>query len=449
MIKTIKILLIFVVLVSCSMGSKTKKTEAFEKEALVSKIEPKWYETVERFKLQDIEGAPVAHSFFDLKPMLDKKDESLQFVVAIPESSPYLYDLDMKSGRHYLSKKYCSQGYKSYEGIRVDYPPFTMGIIPRHLDQLNKPQKIIVFGMDKGDFKDFQNRYYEAKILGGYIEKICSARICKDKDQWLSRLVLIGVNKDYPYQTMQDLLKNISLDEMKAFIELGNGANFIAGEFVPKVSFSSFIDKKMSFEIMKKHSLAFSLKKIKDLKLSCYKLYDHSYNLYEKTKEKFSKIFYDHYEKFSKEYKTCFEYVYPANINHDQERFRYFANIEALVKLHDLGYFFNCNRNIWDENPLTEKNKRVYSFKEMFKFCSEDQFNKSFISMYDFIARLKLEYKKSLSFISYDSGMMGTHNKLYSWVVDEGNTLNCASKEDRDFSLSRNLFPEDFYWGRK
>lgn len=486
MIKSLQIIYIFFLFTSCSLFKSEESKNPLENieyaKEIVLTIEPKWFDTAKRFKLVSQTGENEPHLFFDVNPDTNLKEKKINFIATTIQDEKYGYELDLVSGKHYVSNAFCSQDDIWKKVSSVDRPPFTEGVIPRYLDQLNKPQKIIVFGESDYYKKNYQDNFFEAKIVGGFIEQSCPSGVCTDPTSWLSRLVLVGVqpeNSKYKKITnMKELMEVVDWKNVEAFIENGKGKNYLMEKFYPGFRMGAVVDGPQALSFFMKNSYFFSVDRMKNLKFSCYKLYDYTWKtlsfesilekpattkdeinqkalLIEKIRKEnrqdvfFSQRFMTLYKKFQSKYETCFEYVYPASINDDRKRFWLFSYLQAFSHLQKLGYYFNCSRNAWEVNPRIEKDKRLYSLKDQFRDCSSRSIDLAFEFAVNYLKTLKLDYKPSYRFVDYDRINMGTHNKLYSWVKSSGKALSCSDKEVRDFSANLETFPKDIFWDKK
>jgi hypothetical protein len=453
-------------------------------ESFVSQIKPKWFITPERFQLKNDDGSVAVHRFWDVKPEISTEKKTLNFVVTTPQGSEYGYNLDIVSGQLYLEKKYCAQRdvWKDYpEDIK--FPPFTIGIVPRVMDQLATPQKIIVFG--NGDYyrKHYKSNYFDARIVGGFIEQTCPIGTCVEPNSWYSRLILVGVQRKHPrykdVKNLQDLKKLEDWKEIEAFVENGKGHNQIAGKFYPAFRMGALVDASQAMYFLEKNTKIFTVKDLKQLKISCYKLYDHIWRdlkyvnkieqpakskkeivkkarVMQKDRAKIVKkveLFHKRYirlfKRFNREFKTCSKYVYSTNINYDKDRHWFFAYINAFFKLHDLGYYYDCSRNIWDSNPLVAKGKRLVSLKQQMRSCSARDIDMAFEVTIQFLKTLKKKDRNSFRYIDYDRGAIGTHSKIYSWVKTSGKMLSCSERDDKEFAKNLIVFPSDVHWKKR
>jgi len=450
-------------------------------ESLVSSIPARWFETVDRFSLKDSKGAPIPHLFFDTFARVNPKEKTLNFIALTPEGHPTEQGLDLASGQLYLKRKYCvqSDAWNRYEG-EINLPPFTMGVVPRVLDQLNTPQKIIVFGQGGYYRKYFKRNFFDARVVGAYVEQTCPHGACVTKGSWLSRLVLIGVQKENKtYQSVknvEDLKKLVDWPKIRAFIENGQGHNLIVEKFYPAVRMGAVVDASQAFRFLKDYSHFFTNLKLKQMRIGCYKMYDYLWKDFSiglaqrngKAKEKkelkdkniifvegeeknktsgFHKRFYKNFKRYHERYKTCSKYILPSSVNANPDRHWFFSFLTGYHKLHELGYFYDCKRGGWASNPYISKKEQVVPLDEQFRSCGEASFNRAMKTLPHFLNTLKERSKDSYRYVDYDNRAFGTHSKIYSWLEHDNKILSCSKDEKGEFFKHKlPTFPKDIRW---
>ena len=448
-------------------------------DAFVSAVKPRWFSTIDRFKLLDVKNEVAPHRFFDINPFSDLRKKTLNAIITTPEDSKYKYELDLNSGQIYLENKFCDQNdeYEKFNST-IDRPPFSVGIIPRILDQLNKPQKVIVFG-GKEFFSQYHlTHYFDVRIVGGYIEQICPYGGCLNADEWLSRLVLVAVqNGNEKYSQIKDIngLKAIvDWNYVKAFIQNGFGKNRVASKYYARYRMGAEVEAGQALSFLERNSTVFTINKLKQMRMSCYKLYDYLWkdlsfvsaiekvatskdeirkkaklveeNRKGKGEKEFYRRFIKNFKKFSDEYKTCSKYVYSTNINDDPKKHWFFAHLTAFMQLHELGYTYNCASNNWEVNPVLNDGKQAKNLQVQFGNCSATDIDKSMDFAVKYLDNLRSKRRKSFRYIDYDKSISGTHAKLYSWVPVSGSTFSCSDKDNMNYDLQFSTFPKDINW---
>lgn len=491
------VLLSFFILLSTIVSGCSSKQETLKKEMLfgskdyiesyVSRVPSKWFEGPQRFQLMNDDNKLAAHRFWDVKPEINPLKKTLNFVVTTPEGSPSEYNLDITSGQLYFSRNYCAQQdiWRNYPE-EIKRPPFTVGIIPRVLDQTARPQKIIVFGEGEYYSKHFKSNYFDARIIGGYVEQECPVGLCKKNNEWKSRLVLVGVqrnNKKYEgVVNIEDLQKVVNWDYVKAFIHNGNGINLVATTEYPAFRLGSLIGASQALHFLEKNSKVFTSKELLKLKRSCYRLYDYIWaklkkdqkqeiktkdsanssaelktnrRVYRKKEKKktapkikqFHEKFVDIYKNYGPQFQTCSKYVYPTNIQYESKRHWTFAYLMSFIKLYELGYYYHCGGKSWQLNAVLANNKLAVPIEEQLVNCSEHDIDFAFKYAVQMLSNLNLKNRKSFRYVDYDRGTFGTHNKLYSWVKSQDRVLSCKNKDNLSKEKVTFLtFPKDIRW---
>ncbi len=448
-------------------------------DAIVSKILPKWYEgesTNKNFVLKQNSNRDSVHMFFDVSPQIDPEKATLNFIVTTPESSSFSYHVDLLSGQHFQGKKFCKQSdiWGNYRET-IYRPPFTFGIVPKILDRTGEAQKIIIFGGANYYSNNFTNNFFEARIVGGFIEQFCPSGACYKPKDWNSRLVLVGVqpgHKRYDRaKNVQELSRMVDWEAVKGFVENGQGRNKVAGNYFPGFRMGALIPQEQALKFIDKNSIYLKNSKLLKIRRSCHKLYDHIWSkvaLPSKFETEIKKLrtnmarkvyiaknpskkstffhrrFRDGFLRYADEYKTCLRYIYPSNINENSKRHWFFAYYSAVHLLHDLGYSFDCSRGIWDRNPLLNNGRRLIAFKDEFKNCSGRKIDTAIASSTSFLERLRYKSFASYHYIDYDKAERGTHRKIYSWVKDSNKVFQCDSS--RKIATRKFLFPKDVKW---
>lgn len=491
-IKIIFFILFVIFLTNCS--SRDKKLEADKMtmgakpylEGIVAQIPRRWFDTAQRFKLVDANNQKAKHLFWDVAPDINYANQTLNFVITTVANSDFNYELDLASGQRFASQKFCNQSdiWKNYEEF-VNKPFFSIGIIPRVLDQQMRPQQILVFGDDQYYKNKYEDNYFDARVIGSFVLQDCPKGACLEQDSWNSRMVLVGVQKDNEeykeVKTIVDLQKKIDWRGVKAFMENAFGRNTVANNVYPAFKMGPSISAGQAMYFLEKKSKHFSIKDIKNLKISCYRLYDYLWKnlsfdaakLKDKSKVQNSKIarfskkeeknkvdmelvtrpFYKRFimdfKKYNKDFNTCSKFVYNSSVNYKQERFNFFTYFDALLKTYSLGNYFSCERKVWLENPLVDVGKRSVALDKMFKGCDDRDIDIAFESSVDYLFSLNQSNRASFRYIDYDKGVFGTHNKLYSWVKTSGRVLACQDDKDESFSKLAAIFPNDIEWKKR
>lgn len=449
-------------LTGCSLLEKRSPGDASDgygskdyAEALVSAVPAKWFLQNEKYALLDTKGNPSPHMFFDADPSLDPAKKLVNFIVVTPQNHPVEQKIDLDSGQFYSTRKYCAQGdvWGKYMG-EVNRPPYSIGVVPRTLDQLNTPQKIIVFGQEEYYRSYYRTNYFDAKIVGAFIEQVCPERGCVEPGSWLSRLVLVGVQKGNErfknVETLDDLKKIVDWNHVKAFAENGGGRNLVGGKLYPAFRMGAEVNASQAMAFLKRNSRAFSPQEMEKMASSCHKLYDYMWKSFAKYgKEGLDEKFKLNLFKFRSRYNTCSKYVYSGSVNQDSQRHWFFAHLDAYYRLSEDGYYFNCDRQAWMSNPLVQKNRRLVSLKNQFRYCPKGSVDEAMARMTGFFEALRERMKNSYRYVDYDSHTWGTHTKIYSWVKHDNKVMECNKDQDGVYLKNKlPTFPSDIHWSR-
>lgn len=475
-------------LVSCSKVPIIKDTdlgnifdEKLNPDSIVSKALPKWFQADKKFSLEQMYDEQTVHMFYDMTPDIDYSKSKINFVAVTPQGSEFQYQLDMVSGQHFVTKTYCAQEdiWKSYKDT-VYKPPFTLGVVPRILDQLGTEQKIIVFGGEDRISKDFLTNVFDARIIGGFLEQTCPQGGCFNLSEWQSRVVLVGVlNGDSKFENIQnlnELQQKVDWELVRAFLHNGQGQNKLASTYYPAYRVGALFDAKKALEFIDKNSVYLKNEKLLKIRNSCHLLYEKIWkevgqdSEFEKniiklentaeremylSKHKLTKssLFYHRFKTYFKtqsdNYKTCLKYIYPSNINDDSERHWFFAYYSAVHLLHELNYSFSCSREIWVKKPLLSGHKRDTTLDKEFVGCNAKKIDTAIeqaIMMLDLLAEKNLT---TYRYIDYDNGSFGTHNKVYSWVHVDNKQFQCKKILKPLVSSKFQSFPKDVKWRKR
>ena len=483
-------ILLFTVLSGCSSKKEQKERQTLFGskeyiESYVAEIPARWFSAPKRFQLIKDDSKLANHRFWDVKPEINVSRKTLNFVVETPEGSSLRYQTDVASGQLYTDQKYCGQRdvWKRYPK-EIDRPPFTIGVVPRVLDQMAQPQKIIIFG-DKNYYQEnFVSNYFDARIVGGLIEQECPLGLCVKDDQWYSRLVLVGVQPNNSrfndVENLEDLKLVVDWDYVKAFIENGSGRNIIAQKTFPGFRLGSLVDASQAMHFLSMNSKIFNSNELRKLKTSCYKIYDYFWEKLQnvatnsdnkklvsqpeqalssnrrvsvKPQRKIKKEikqqhqkFTDLYKKLGQQFQTCSKYIYASNIQDDPQRHWVFAYLGSFAKLYELGYYYDCRTRSWQLNSILFNNQLAVPMQEQFNNCTEKDVDFAFKYAIQVLSNLKRENRVSYRYIDYDRGSYGSHNKLYSWVKLTNKDFLCSDTKDQAEKLIFTTFPSDIRW---
>lgn len=452
-----------------------------------------WFMVSRRFRAEDKAGEPLFHPFYDLPNNVNMADKAIDYVLSTPLDSKYGYLFDLPSGALYKSNKFCEQTdvWNNYKKS-ITRPSFSTGFIPRLLDQLGDPHKIIIFGQKKNTvkFKGRPTSSHRARIVGGFLEQTCHQYPCSGPRKWLSRLVLVGVPADdkifNKVKNLAELLKLVSWKYVKAFIENGYGSNNQGASRSPAYRMIGKFSAKSSLQKAFNGGMVMSVSNLASIRKSCHILYDYLWKKFEKYKDEtialneimsipaendylfveevaiadketdeaedgnklkhrnsFRGFMTFFLQKYAKRFGTCQKYVLASNINENKNRHWIFTYLNSYIKLKKSGKIYNCSRRSWIENPLRSTGKRRYESDEISLNCTREEYEKSFESSIAAMRNLKRSYKQHYRYIEYDSATGGTHQKIFNWVYDTGKKNSCEMSSSESNAY---IFPKDVNW---
>lgn len=465
---------------------------------------PSWFKVPERFQARTDYGEIPLHAFFDLVPFASVSDLEVNFVALTPIGSAFRYELDLVSGKHYMQTPYCSQrdSWKGYGGV-INLANFTEGFIPRVLDKKGTPQEVIVFGERRylGAPEDYPQSSQRVRIIGGLVEQECEQGTCKGNVGWSDRIILVGVNPlDPNFKDVTNLLglkKQVDWEYTKAFLGNRKGQNRNAAEFLPAYRIISEMSASVAFKEALAEGHYFKYEELDSLRLNCMKLYDHvwnellrvesdlnnqiramsretlkvrtrvgtterkdifSNNVISAEKEdlaaaqevalsnsrlSFDKMWRTTLKENGERLLTCNRWVRPADLKDSPRRHWTFAYLNAFLKAQKLGYFYDCGRRAWLQNPMRINGKRTYEPNEMMRGCSSSDFDEAFDRATTLLTGIYRSGAPSVRYIGYDSGVGGSAQRLHAWVADSGKRLSCVASKYYD---GVSVFPEDLSW---
>lgn len=473
-LKSPLILCALVVISSCSW----RKHEPDDSRELLTTFPNKWFSVSKNHSLLNSNLEPSPHLLFDTTPEFETKDQEVNVVIATPEESDHGYAVDLNSGQRFYTHSYCPQKdvWNEYGGA-LHKPKFSIGYIPRVLDQIGEPQKVVVWSKRKAIRETASSNFHKVRIVGAYVEQICPEGNCLGKSNWLSRLVFLGVDTEDPYyktvKTTEDFQKFVKWREAKAILANIEGRNFIGDITYPTVRVGELIQYEDAFDYFKKRSIFLTDAELKKIQKGCHALYDRLWDevgkqkpedkpattmdelnakikLHEKLKKEnvpvgFAARFRVFTKKYFNEITTCEKFVYHGNVNGDQEKFWFLSMVGIYYRLHREGYFFDCKNKTWQRNVLNEQGQPIFDIKRDIEFCKEKEIDQAMDYMPNFLTGLKGE-KEYYKFIDYDNQTYGTHQKMYSWVKIKNRRFDCKNDPNLIIKKNTRVFPEDITW---
>lgn len=424
------------------------------------------------------QSAPLSHLLIDITPEFNASEQLVNVVVATPEGSAHSYNIDLLSGQRYYNHSYCKQNdvWDAYSGT-VNRPSFAVAHVPRVLDQLGDPQKVIVWSTRESFQRTAISNYHQVKLIGAYVEQICPEGNCIGKTNWLSKLVFIGIDaedKNLLAKSSLDVFKKtIDWEKAKAMLENIEGRNFIGENTYPAVKVGPVFPFTEALEFFKKRSIFLTDQELLKIQKSCQGLYDKLWTevgierpedrpattkeqseakhklITRLKKEKklagFAERLKSFTRKYSSEFSTCEKFVYHGNFNHNPEKFWFLAFMDIYYRLHKEGYFFDCRTKTWQRNILNDQGEPIHDLKRDIVLCSEKEFDQAMNYLPNFLTGLKGE-REYFKFIDYDTHSFGTHRKLYTWVKIKSLRFDCRKDPNVEIRKQIKIFPEEVSW---
>lgn len=292
----LKFLLFSLLLFSCS----TTK-ENFE----LGDAKPMWLDSPRQFRLSYSTGSkPPVHLFFDHYPYVNLKKQLLNVAVVTPANSEVEYGFDMVSGQFYTKRFYCKRNdvWKNYEKS-LDKPPYTIAFVPRLLDTIGNPQRVLVFGGEKFFYKNFSqkqgenwNKTVRVRVVGSVVLQFCDLFPCSN-NKWESQMVLLAVDpRDSRYKkitTLEQLKSVVDWNMVKAYMQNGQGRSFDGmkdshGNPAYRVIRGSEAEKSLKFAFRNGHY--FKFKELTKLRSSCFTLYDYIWGQVKRVRTNYAKL---------------------------------------------------------------------------------------------------------------------------------------------------------------
>lgn len=470
------LILLLIIQVSCSF-KKGKETKNVNKG-----VASHWFSKNLNHSLMDQGGNPVSHLLFDIPTEFDIKKREVNVVISTPQGSEHAYSIDLVTGQRHYSHTFCSQEdvWKEFKG-KLKYPSFSIGYIPKVLDQLGEPQKVIVWSQRKSFFEDVLKNHHKVKLVGAYVEQICLEGNCIGKSSWLSKLVFVAIDSEdaklQEISTLEEFKNQIDWNESQAFLANMDGQNFSQNEVYPSKRIGDLVNFEEAFEYFKKRSIFLTNSELSKIQKGCHILYDSlltevaadkpedipaktiqelnaKIKLQKSLKEKklpvgFSERFKKFTKKFYKTISTCEKFVYHGNINKDREAFWLLSYIGIYYRLHKEGYYFDCRSKVWQKNSLNYQGSTSFDLVRDIETCQgNSDFDKAMELLPNFLVSLKNE-NEFYRFTDYDNHTFGTHNKMYSWQKIKTKKFHCETDPNNEIVRKIQIFPEDTNWKKK
>lgn len=417
-------------------------------------IKPNWLKVDKDFAFRGKDDEFLIHPFYDVQNELNQESE-IRYITLTPENSPYEYNLDILSGALYKVRNYCPTKdiWDNYSG-KIEKPNFIMGAVPRYYNEIGELQKIIVFKSSDiiGKFEHSISHFHKAKVLGSLTIEKCESFPCGLRERWKKTQILVGVNTNDPkfskIQNLQELKKTVDWDYLKAFLVNMNGSHQVGDKYYPAYRLNEEFNLSDTVKYFTKNSKTFDIIVEMRKRDACINLYKEMWGkiknireLENRQQEEFLKFFKEFYLKDAQSYFECQKYARPANINEDPERHWLFSFISAFNFLERSGLYYSCYEKGWAYNPKVDDNKFYIDQNKEIHRCRARDFEKSFDQAINGMSLLRNQTNRFFHYIEYDSAIGGSHQKLYSWILDDVKRIPC----EKDV-VSADFFPQDVVW---
>ena len=462
---------------SCSSGKPENEDKIIDKKLENQKAYQKiqsagWLKVPKRFSFKGEYSEYLHHPFFDEIPGKDFDKKILNAVLLTPKNSQYLYNLDLPSGQILKSFSFCSHTdiTGKFSG-NLKYPKFSLGIIPRILDQTANPQKIVIFGEVPKDLKP--GMVAPVSIIGGVNEYECKIWPC-ERLGWDKRVVLIATFIDDDefgqVKDLNTLKEQVDWAYFKSFMENAQGVN--SGLVTPRLAYQikGQLSAEEALNAVFKEGHIFSSLELFSMRSACHKIYDYVYDSLNKNAdpsrqkrlEKFDKnipaetyksikTFLPYFLKnYGDRYSSCHKYVRPSNPFDESQRHWFFSSFSAFMNLREINFYYSCESKAWGINPYNYEKKGLQNdFTKEIEKCSSGNLNFAIETAPTKLQQLVKQSVASFRYITFDSAAGGSHQKIYGWVPFDGLGPYCEDPSERkilleDFQTS--YFPLEIRW---
>lgn len=470
----------------CSLKKKDEKkpVKSAQKEKYAPvKIKPFWLKGPDFIVHHTEDFEDEFHAFFDGVPFSDPKARELNVVPTMLKDSKFFYQLDTKSGKVFRSKDLCPQEdvWDKYGGT-IYRPPYTEAVVPRLLDQLGYPQKVIVFGESRyfPEKEKFGQNSYRVRVVGGFLEQYCRFFPCGSTREWMSRLVLVAVNPRDPkfagVKDMDRLREKVDWSYVQAFHENYQGRSLRVTEQQPAYRALGEVNADDAFNFAFQKGYFFKLPQLKTLKKNCWGIYDFTWKGLEKvrvnqkkkvkdlikernqrTQEQITAIFQSNvvkdeeidlsidelvtfdfsvffrywYKKFGMAYSYCKRFVPAANHKVAPRRHWALEYLALFMKMEELGYIYKCSKSAWVENPILRDGSYTIDPLIEKNNCTSREFDNAFATLEQFVNAQAIGHNHFVRYVEYDTGVGGSHHRIYSWIEETGKRMSCLDEYDR------------------
>jgi len=464
------IFFIFLILIFSSCAAlKTSKTIIERPIDVSEKFSGDWFKVPLRFQSDDPEKPYLKHPFYDGDFQSKKNDRDVFYFVPLYEKeSTVAYDLDMLSGKMYQAQVFCPLDDLSQRvSNSLTKPNFTLGLIPRSYNELNKPMQVMVFsGYKKShQLSKRPEQYFKTRIIGSLIINYCEKIPCRNHQKKFQ--VLVGVDplseEFFNVESIADLYQLTDFDYAKSFLINHMGLHRVGSRWTLAYN----VDTEMTYEdaqvYLLKNARHFNWDKTIQKREQCFSLYDNfwkefqQYQAREGGLELFQKYFLEHQKSQGDLFSECLKTVRAANINENPERHWTFELIKAFYLLSESGFYFHCGDKAWVYNPKNSEGQFLIDQWSQLNKCKAEVFITSFDRTINGIALMANQNSFTYRYIEYDSKSAGSYQKIYSWILEDSKRSACSTSsrqnerkwekgESTRESILDEVFPSDVHF---
>ena len=467
---------LLVVILLAQGGCSWRKSAGPDDSLILSRIEPVWFAQDKNIRLADWHGQPQPHLFYDPLPELNPAMSHINFLPLHIAGTEEAYDLDVPTGQRHFSHFMCSQpDVWKKDGKISGITSFSTGVVPRHFDQLNRPQRIIVFG-GESILSIEQPVLYRARIVGAVVEQICPSGKCSGLKEWTGRMVLVGVYdreaKWKNIKTTKQLAEVVNWDSVRNQLENLNGRNQVADKQYPAVKIGQLVDLQSAMDFMQKRSVVLTTKELVAMKRSCGRVYDLLWNevgaesildrpvktsdearahakaldVLKKAKKPtyFNQRLGSFLRKYHSELYTCSRVVYPGNPNENQEKTKFIHWISMFNRLHKNGWVYSCTGRTWGMSNVGKE-----AMEDLLRYlpsCSVKDIDHAMKYLPPFLRSLRGASGERWRYVGWDEHAHGSHAKLEAWVSVPERSFACDKDRNQAIRERWSEIPEDIVW---
>ena len=295
---------------------------------------------------------------------------------------------------------------------------------------------------------------------------------------------------------LEDLKSEVDWSYVKAFLQNARGRSLRRLGDIPSYRYLSEINPDKTFEYVFKKGYLFKFPKMMKMRNSCHVLYKYmwdesnkirqSKDLKEHTDEqkieifkkelfsrnviavdkenedslkkeriynfkRFSKWYKKFYKEYGEDYEVCSRYVRAANIEVNKERHWFFAYVDLFFKMQKVGFVYSCAHQSWIENHKKGDGEWFYNQEKLLGECTDYSLDRSFEQAVNYMVKKERNDEDHFRYLSEDSVLGGSHQKIYAWVNFTGKKMRCLEEEDRAKNVEidiKQIFKQGERWKR-